>query len=278
MKNLKNRIKDIFSFIKIDYSFLLMLFLFLILDCFSFYFYYVLFIILHEMSHLMIAKRKGYFPKKIKLTMFGASLEGFDDFLLKDEIKIVLAGPLFNLIIVVCIYLCYWFFPESSEYLDDILRVNQSILFFNLLPIFPLDAGRLLLCFLSLKFGRKDAVRIVKKVSIFFVFVMFFISIISFLFLYNFILGFVSLNLCLLLFESSNGTSYKREILFRKKISRLSRGLPQKVIFIKQNYPENLLLKFLDGEHYFLFVFVNENLTVTRKIDEFELLKKLGFI
>ena len=120
--------------------------------------------------------------------------------------------------------------------------------------------------------------RIVKKVSIFFVFVMFFISIISFLFLYNFILGFVSLNLCLLLFESSNGTSYKREILFRKKISRLSRGLPQKVIFIKQNYPENLLLKFLDGEHYFLFVFVNENLTVTRKIDEFELLKKLGFI
>lgn len=278
MKNLKNRIKGIFSFVKIDYSFFLMLVLFLILDCFWFYFYYVLFIILHEMSHLMIAKRKGYFPKKIKLTMFGASLEGFDDFLLKDEIKIVLAGPFFNLIIVVCIYLCYWFFPESSEYLDDILKVNQSILFFNLLPIFPLDAGRLLLCFLSLKFGRKEAVRIVKKVSLVFVFVMFFVSTISFLFLYNFVLGFVSLNLCLLLFESSNGTSYKREVLFRKKISKLSRGLPQKVIYIKQNYPENLLLKFLDAEHYFLFVFVDENLIVTRKVDEFELLKKLGFI
>ena len=54
--------------------------------------------------------------------------------------------------------------------------------------------------------------------------------------------------------------------------------MPKKVLFVSENYNEKLLLKFIDGEHYFVFVFVNEKFETKREIDEFNLLLKLGFI
>lgn len=278
MKRLKRKISSFVSFVRLDYSFFVMLILFVFLEDLIWYLWYLMFIIAHELCHLFVAKKLGYLPKRLKLSAFGASLEGFDDFLLSDEIKIVLAGPIFNLVVVVCCYLSFWFYPESFCFLNDILLVNQSILMFNLLPIFPLDAGRLALCFLSKKKTRREAVKLIKNISLILVVLMFVLSMVSFFFYFNFSLGFVSLNLCLLLFESSSGTSFKREILLRKKIERLNNGISQKVVYVKNGMFGASLLKFIDGEHYFLFVFVDENFREIRRIDEFELLKNLGFI
>ena len=278
MKKLLLKLKHYFSFVKIDYSFLILLFLFFLLDNVKMFIYYFIFIIIHELSHLIVAKHLGYLPKCLKITAFGASLEGFDDFLLRDEIKIVIAGPLFNLCVTIVCYLCFWFYPETFSILNDILIVNQTLFLFNILPIFPLDAGRLLLCFVSRKKGRREAVKFVKKFSFIFIIIMFFISMFSFFFYFNFSLGFVALNLCLLLFDSSSGTSFKREILFQKKISRLNKGISQKILYIKKGYSENLLLKFIDGEHYFIFIFVDDSFREIGRIDEYNLLLNLGFI
>lgn len=278
MKKVKEKIHLFFSFVRLDYSFFVMLILFIFLDDLMWYLWYLVFIVAHELCHLAVARKLGYLPKCLKLSAFGASLEGFDDFLLEDEIKIVLAGPFFNLVVVILVYLSFWFYPESFCYLNDILLVNQSILIFNLLPIFPLDAGRLVLCFLSRKKSRREAVKIIKHISFILILLMFVFSMVSFFFYFNFSIGFVSLNLCLLLFESAAGTSFKREILLKKKIARLGKGVSQKVVYVKNESSEVSLLKFVDGEHYFLFVFVDENFRETRRLDEFNLLKNLGFI
>lgn len=278
MKKFNSRFSSFLKFVKIDYSFFLLLFLAFFLDTMFTYFLYVVFIIFHELSHFLVAKKSGYLPEKLKLSIFGASLEGYDDFLLLDEIKIVLAGPLFNLFVVVCCYLSFWFYPESYEFLYEILFVNESILLFNLLPIFPLDAGRILLCLASIKQGRVKGLKLVKKISLFLIIILFVVSIFSIFFVYNFALGFASINLCVLLFESSSGTSYKREILLRKKIKRLNRGVSQKVIYISSDYPQKLLLKFIDAEHYYVFIFVDELFVEVDRISEKELLSNLGFI
>lgn len=278
MKKIGSLFKKVLSIFKIDSSFFVMLLLFLILDDVCFYILYLIFLILHETSHLLVAKHFGYLPNKLKLTAFGASLEGFDDFLIDDELKIILAGPLFNLCVVIVCYLSFWFYPESYCFLNRVLEVNLSIFFFNILPIFPLDAGRLLLCLVSKRVGRIKGVNIVKKISLVLIFVMFFISIFSFFVYFNFSIGFVAINLCLLLFDSTAGTSYKREVVLYKKIKRLNRGVPKKTVFIKENFSEPMLLKFIDGEHYFIFVFVDENFSVKREIDEYNLLLNLGFI
>ena len=278
MKKIFDIAKNLFSFIEIDITMIVLLILFFLLDCFEIYFLYLIFVILHEIVHLMVAKKLGYFPKKMKLSAFGASLEGFDDFLINDELKIVASGPFFNFCIVIVCYLFFWFYPESFSFLNDILIVNQSILFFNLIPIFPLDAGRLFLCVVSRKMCRGNALRIVKNISLLLVVVLFLISMISFFWYYNFSLGFAAVNLCLLLFGSTQGTSYKREILLRKKIKRLNKGVCQKVVYVKCGYDEKFLLKFIDGEHYFIFVFVDEKFQEMYRIDEWELLNLLGFI
>ena len=66
----------------------------------KFYVWYILSLFLHELCHFFVAKKLGYYPKKIKLNFFGAVLEGDDDFVLKDELKIILAGPLFNFFVI----------------------------------------------------------------------------------------------------------------------------------------------------------------------------------
>lgn len=266
------------SFLSIDLSFLVLIILALLLDSLRIYLLYVIFIILHEMAHFLVAKKLGYLPRKIKLSVFGATLEGFDDFLVIDEIKIVLAGPLFNLFIVICCYLSFWFYPESYSFLSDVLLVNQMILLFNVLPIFPLDMGRLFLCLIAIKKGRRNSLKIIKKFSLFFVVCLFVFSVIFIKKDFAFSLGFAAINLCILLFETSNGTSFKREISFRKKLAKLGSGINQKTIFVKSDYPENLLLKFIDGENYFVFVFVDENFKEVKRIDELILMKNLGFI
>lgn len=278
MKIICGKFKRLFRFVKVDYSFLLLLVLLIFLDLVKVYFLYIVFILLHELSHLFVARRLGYFPKQLKITVFGASLEGFDDFLTLDEIKIILAGPMFNFLIVITCYLSFWFWPESFEFLDDVLIVNQAILFFNILPIFPLDCGRILLCLCSIKKGRMEAVGIIKKASFCFMIGLFIISIFVFLFTFNLSFSFACVNLCILLFESAKGTSFKREYAIRKKRERLSKGLMLKIIYVKNDYNELYLLKFIDSEHYFVFVFVDDNFKELQRIDEFELLKKLGFI
>lgn len=266
------------SFVQIDWSFIFLLGLACVLDSVKIYFLYLIFVVAHELCHLVIAKKLGYLPSKLKLTMFGASLEGYDDFLVGDEIKIILAGPLFNFFVVIFCYLSFWFYPESFEILNDVLVVNASILFFNMLPVFPLDAGRIVMCCASLKRGRKVGVMIAKRISFIIILILFCMSLFSFLFSFNFMLGFVSINLCVLLFDSSNGTSFKREIVFRNKLSRLNKGLVQKVIYVNELYPKELLLKYLDAEHYFMFIFVDKNFCEKERIDERMLLENLGFI
>ena len=278
MRKLFLKIKMCFLFVKLDYSFFIMLLLFFLLGDTHLYFMYFLFLVLHELSHLIVAKRLGYLPKKLHLSAFGAALEGYDDFLTSDELKIVLAGPIFNFFVVIICYLCFWFYPESFNFLNKVLTVNLSILLFNILPIFPLDAGRILLCLLSKKKRRFDAVKITKNISLVLVVLMFCFSIFLFFLSFGFTLGFVSLNLCLLLFSSCDDTSFKREILLRKKIMRLNKGVKQKVIYVREDFDEKLLLKFIDGEHYFIFIFVNEKFEQKKVVDEYLLLRSLRFI
>ena len=217
------------------------------------------------MSHFFVSKKLGYLPKKIHLTFFGASLEGDDDFLLEDEIKIVLAGPMFNLCVVILCYLSFWFEPETYIYLSDILMANWSIFLFNILPIYPLDMGRLLLVIFNKKYARKIALEKTKKVSSFIVGILFAVFLVSFFFEFNFTLGFVCVNLASLLLKTSKDTSYKRQIFASKKFARIEKGLIERTVYVRENCPHYKLYKFIDEYHYFRFVFMNKN---NEQVDE----------
>ncbi len=272
------KITKICTFFKIDLSFAVVLMVAFLLGEIKFYVCYILFMLLHELSHLFVAKKLGYLPSKIRVGVFGAKLEGDDDFTLRDEIKIVLAGPLFNLIIVVFCYLSFWFNPESYEFLYDVLIANWTLLIFNALPIFPLDMGRFLLASLSLKIDRLKATKLVKRFSVALILLLFLIYIISAFNNLNFSLGFVCVNLMSLCLTSSKDTSYKRQLFVKRKFKKLTSGLPEKNIYVSENLPNYSLFKFIDDSHYINFVFLSSTLEETGRMTEVELYKSLNML
>ncbi len=100
-------------------------------------------LILHELAHLFVATARGYKLKQLRLDMFGLSLSLDEKIADKDAFAINLAGPLFNLVLCVICVACYWLVPESYYYLNLFCISNLCLAIFNLLPIYPLDGGKI---------------------------------------------------------------------------------------------------------------------------------------
>ena len=274
MRKIKN-VKNIFS---VDFSFYFVFLIAYFIGEIKFYAIYILFLIFHELSHFFIAKKLGYFPKKIKLNFFGAVLEGDDDFSLRDEIKIVLAGPLFNFFVIIFCYLCFWFWPETYEFLYDVLVVNWALFLFNCLPIFPLDFGRLILLYLSLKKDRVTAVKYARNFSFIFVILLFVFYLISCFYSINFSLGCSAMNLMILVLSNGEDTSYKRQLFVNRKFKLLSKGLLERSIYVDCESSIYSLFKFIDDNHFFKFVFLNKRLEVVDLMTEIDVYKKLDLL
>ena len=129
----------------------------------------MLFAFIHEIGHLIAGLLLKLKPKLIRITPFGLSItfEGYGENIHnntnKKRILIALAGPLIN-IILVCVFMLIpnWNFIVSREIL---VYSNLLIALFNLLPIYPLDGGRILENVLKYKMSNIKSIEITNKVS-----------------------------------------------------------------------------------------------------------------
>ena len=68
--------------------------------------------------------------------------------------------------LILIIVSLWWFFPSTYSITEMFYASNLSTILFNLLPIFPLDGGRVLLGALASKTERKKAFKITKRNSL----------------------------------------------------------------------------------------------------------------
>ena len=129
--------------IKIGPSVFILLLLCLIFSDFLLMFNYLLALFLHEMAHLFIATKRGYKLKEFKFDIAGMSLDLNDDISDKDCFAINIAGPTLNLFICITCLALYWLIPSSYNYLNIFCYSNLFLAIFNLLPIYPLDGGKI---------------------------------------------------------------------------------------------------------------------------------------
>ena len=260
-------------YIKLHYSFIVLIILSIIFNLFWLFILYFLCLIAHEICHAICAKKLGYKIGRINLLFSGAILEAeSDEFSFSDEIKIALAGPLFNLALSLMIVAFWWVYPESYDYTIDFCIINFAIFAFNILPFFPLDGGRILLAFLSKKITRKEALNIVKIITIVCSSFLFIVFIISLFYCPLFSIGTASVNLMMCAFASDKSASYKRCYFTIRKKQRIKKyGVETRYLMVDCDADYLKLYKMTDARHYTIFLLVDENLNVVKRVSEHEI-------
>jgi Zn-dependent protease len=107
-------------------------------------------IVLHELAHAAVARRKGIPIKGITLFVFGGVAEMHDEPATpRDEILMAAAGPLTSLVLSVAFFGASLVssllgLPETVTVIFVYLSgLNLMLALFNLVPAFPMDGGRI---------------------------------------------------------------------------------------------------------------------------------------
>jgi stage IV sporulation protein FB len=113
----------------------------------------LLIIFIHEMGHAVAASFFSWRIKKISLLPFGgvAEMDEHGNRPLKEEAIVVLAGPMQHAWLIGVAFLLFQFGIMSASLYTLFIQYNIMILLFNFLPIWPLDGGKLVFLWLSLK-------------------------------------------------------------------------------------------------------------------------------
>ena len=125
----------------------------------------LMWVMLHEMAHILIAKKFGCRFMKFEIKPFGTNAQLEDLDILKDNKKIIvyLAGAFLNILIGIIFYFIN--IKVSSNFFKESININLGLALFNLLPAYPLDGARVFEILLSKKMLYKKAQRIISILS-----------------------------------------------------------------------------------------------------------------
>lgn len=157
--------------LRIDLKIIVVILIFLFTGQLKTYCIIMFFCFLHEFGHIITAKLFKMQIEKIEIlpcgfsaSFFSYNLSGVHKVFSMQELLVALAGPIVSLILAL-----------SFQYIDDtnftiltkqeIVYSNILILIFNLLPLYPLDGGRILKNILNIKLRGNNTDNIINKVS-----------------------------------------------------------------------------------------------------------------
>lgn len=158
---------------KIDLKIFLFLIIFYFTKQIHIYALIMVFAFIHELGHLLAGILCGMRPEKLEIKPYGVSVSfklfpkdynikiGKSNKLEVKKILVALAGPVTNLlIIIVSPNLPLEFFKKLM-----IIYSNILITIFNLIPIYPLDGGRITKSILNITFGKRKSEKYINNIS-----------------------------------------------------------------------------------------------------------------
>ena len=144
--------------IKVDLKIFLIIILYILTKNIKVFAISFIFILLHELGHAITGIILGLKIKKININDFGLSIE-FENYgkeRLNNKIIIDMAGPAINIITFIIAVI---FKNEEIAYINILLAI------INLLPIYPLDGGRIVKNLLLKSHNYKQVVGYTEKIS-----------------------------------------------------------------------------------------------------------------
>ncbi|WP_240761987.1 M50 family metallopeptidase [Paenibacillus thalictri] len=108
-------------------------------------------VLIHELGHAAAAKSLGWRIREIQLLPFGgvAETEELGTVPAWEEMVVAIAGPLQNAVMIVIALLIEWTGLWPSVWWSYFIEANLIIACFNLLPVLPLDGGKIVQCLMS---------------------------------------------------------------------------------------------------------------------------------
>lgn len=236
-------------------------------------------ILAHEGMHILVAKRKGCKFNHIQIHIYGTSAQfaNIDELNKKEKLQIYLSGPFANFIII-CIFWCIGF-ASNNILIDKMININISLLFFNLLPAYPLDGARVLEILLSQKILYRRANDIISKISytIGVILLVIFIIVFAYSGVINVSILIASIAICLITRSEEKSAMY---ILMGNIFVKRNKLLRNKYIenkSISVYYKQGLanVMSMVDKNRFNIFYVLDDDLKVVFIMNEDELIEAL---
>ena len=236
-------------------------------------------ILAHEGMHILVAKRKGCKFNDIQIHIYGTSAQfaNIDELNKKEKLQIYLSGPFANFIII-CIFWCIGF-ASNNILIDKMININISLLFFNLLPAYPLDGARVLEILLSQKILYRRANDIISKISytIGVILLVIFIIVFAYSGVINVSILIASIAICLITRSEEKSAMY---ILMGNIFVKRNKLLRNKYIenkSISVYYKQGLanVMSMVDKNRFNIFYVLDDDLKVVFIMNEDELIEAL---
>ena len=158
---------------------------------------FYMFIVMHELSHAIVAILLKVDVKELEFTPFGVCAKYENNISDLKELIISASGPLFS------IFLAYSY--ENKIY----FIINVLITIFNLLPVYPLDGGRILRIIFKFILGQKKG----KSISTYFTNLILILFLFISIFIAAYYKNFFFLAMCIYMLKLSKSEIKKDEIL-----------------------------------------------------------------
>ena len=139
--------------IKIDLKIFLFALIFLLMKKIEMYALIMMFALIHEFGKFKV--NYDDYNKKI----------GKGSLISLKKILIGVAGPFFNLMLCLIVLICTHFGVNFFNENANIFYANLLIFIFNLIPIYPLDGGRILQEILHITLGLKKSYMFIQDIS-----------------------------------------------------------------------------------------------------------------
>lgn len=198
--------------IKINLQIFLFIIIFVFTHQIKIYGCIMFFALIHELGHMIAGILLNLKPKSLEFMPFGISIVfetyGYKKLLELKKIFLALAGPITNFIIILLVY----FLNINIEIKQIIIYSNILIGIFNLIPIYPLDGGRVLKGIIKLKYPEMKSNYIVNKISNAIVIILTAMSSIGILYFKNIAILFIIIYLWFIVIKENKKYSMKKKV------------------------------------------------------------------
>lgn len=236
-------------------------------------------ITLHELSHIIIASSYGCKFNNFKINVLGVKAEicEIEELSEKKKLNIYLAGPCFNFIIAIMIYILNY--KYNLVIFENSVRINLCLGLFNLLPAYPLDGSRICEILLTRRYLYRKTKSIVVILSIIISIILFLFGVSIMIFLHKVNISFFMAS-ALMIYTSILEKEKTMYIIMGdifKKLKKLKKYgyIENKSISIYYKKGLVNVLTLVDKNKFNIFYVLDDNMKVVGTVCEDELIEAL---